>query len=82
MAKRVERQHTCGYAPLPGPFEGVAVTTEQMYLVVMVGIIAVISAIAIPSLFFKKCPQCGRRNRLDANTCAACGAALPEEPHV
>ncbi|HEX72428.1 MAG TPA: zinc-ribbon domain-containing protein [Candidatus Hydrogenedentes bacterium] len=54
-------------------------SSQTLYLVVMVGIIAVITAISVPSLFFKKCPKCGRRNLLKATACSACGTELP--PH-
>jgi ribosomal protein L40E len=50
-----------------------------LYLVIMVGIIALVTAVSVPSLFLKKCPHCGKRNGLEARICRACGADLPEE---
>jgi ribosomal protein L40E len=50
-----------------------------MYLAVMLGIIALVTAASIASLFFKKCPKCGVRNGLEARSCKKCGAAFPEE---
>jgi hypothetical protein len=49
------------------------------YLPVMLGIIALVTIVSVPSLFWKKCPSCGRRNILDAVTCQVCGAPFPEE---
>ena len=53
--------------------------TTTIYLLVMVGIIAVVTAVSVPSLFFRKCPACGKRNAVDADRCRACSAALPQE---
>lgn len=53
--------------------------STEVYLWVMVGIIAVVTCISVPSLFWKKCPQCGKRNGLDATVCKACGADYPED---
>jgi len=50
-----------------------------IYLAVMLCVIAVVTALSVPSLFFKKCPRCGARNGLDAATCKRCDAAFPEE---
>ena len=52
--------------------------SANLYLAVMVGIIALVSAISVPSLFSKRCPQCGKRNALDAHACKACGHSFPE----
>lgn len=49
----------------------------NVYLAVMVAIILFITLISVPSLFLKKCPQCGRRNPVDAAECKACGGELP-----
>ena len=51
-----------------------------MYLVVMLGIIVLVCAASVPSLFFKRCPNCSARNGIEARTCRKCGAAFPEEP--
>ena len=53
--------------------------STEVYLWVMVGIIALVTFISVPSLFLKKCPSCSRRNGLDAKICKACGAAFPED---
>jgi|GEM_PF-580929 len=50
-----------------------------LYLAVMLGIIAVVTGVSVPSLFRKKCPTCGARNGLDARMCKKCGAAFSEE---
>ena len=52
---------------------------STVYLVIMVGVIALATAVSVPSLFWKKCPKCGRRNSLDARTCKHCNAALPDD---
>ncbi len=50
-----------------------------VYLVVMTGIIAVVTLVSVPSLFARNCPGCGKRNRVDARRCRACGAELPPD---
>lgn len=50
-----------------------------VYLVVMVGVIALISAILLPALFWKKCAECGSRSIVDATSCKRCGCEFPEE---
>ncbi len=47
-----------------------------LYMVVMLGIIAVVGAVSVPSLLRQKCPKCGQRNLLDAKECTACKASL------
>lgn len=49
------------------------------YLVMMTGIIAVVTLVSVPSLFARKCPGCGKRNRVDAPRCRGCGAELPPD---
>jgi len=44
----------------------------------MVGIIALVTLISVPSLFVKRCPKCGRRNFLDVRACKYCGAVFQE----
>lgn len=50
-----------------------------MYLYAMLAVIAIVSLIAAPSLFRKKCHKCRARNGLDAKVCARCGEPFPEE---
>lgn len=50
-----------------------------LYLVVMVGIILTVVLISVPSLFTRRCPKCGHKNPLEAQTCRACGEAFPAE---
>ena len=51
---------------------------DVIYLMVMMGIIALICAASVPSLFFKKCAKCGRRNGIEAPVCKQCGTPFPE----
>jgi hypothetical protein len=46
----------------------------------MVGVIVLVTAISVPSLFWKKCSACGARNALDARACKQCHAPFPDEP--
>lgn len=50
-----------------------------MYLVVMVGVIALTALVALPALMFKRCPGCGKINLVDARVCRTCGHVFPEE---
>ena len=52
--------------------------SKTLYLVIMLGIIAVITIASVPSLFRKTCPKCGSRNWLEAKTCKQCGTAFRE----
>ena len=69
--------NTCTAKPDTAAVESVSVSST-IYLVIMVGIIALVTAVSVPSLFWKKCPACGKHNHLDAETCKACGAEFPE----
>ncbi len=51
---------------------------DVLYLMVMMVIIALICAAIVPSLFFKKCAKCGRRNGIEAPVCKQCGTPFPE----
>ena len=51
----------------------------KIYLFVLLGVIALVTVIAVPSLFRKKCMKCGARNPLDATECGGCGAPFTEE---
>ncbi len=57
----------------------IGLLSSTLYLVIMVGIIALVTLVSVPSLFLRKCPECGKRNSLEAPVCRSCGAALPEE---
>jgi len=52
--------------------------SKTLYLVIMLGIIAVITIASVPSLFRKACPKCGMKNWLEAKACKQCGAPFPE----
>jgi len=52
---------------------------KTVYLAVMLGVIAVMCAVTIPSLFRKKCSECGARNSLDATACVRCKKPFPAE---
>jgi len=53
--------------------------TANLYLALMLGVMAVCLIVSIPSLFRKKCPNCGVRNGLDAKTCKSCQVPFAEE---
>ncbi len=50
-----------------------------LYLVVMVGVMLVVVLISVPSLFTKRCPQCGHKNPLEASRCRSCERDFPPE---
>lgn len=52
--------------------------TPTVYVAVMLGVILLITIAVTPSLFRKKCSECGARNSLDAKTCAKCGAPFAD----
>ncbi|MBI5095664.1 MAG: hypothetical protein HZB26_24915 [Candidatus Hydrogenedentes bacterium] len=52
---------------------------EGMYLYAMLAVIVIVTVIAAPSLFRKKCRSCGARSGLDAKTCGKCGQPFPDE---
>ena len=56
----------------------IVLSGSTVYLIVMMSIIAVICAASVPSLFFKKCAKCGKRNGIEATSCKECGTAFPE----
>lgn len=53
--------------------------SDNMFLLVMVGVIVVIFSFAVPSLIRKRCPSCGTKNGLDASKCVKCGHEFPSE---
>jgi len=50
-----------------------------IYIAVMLGVIGLMTALAIPSLFWKKCRACGAKNGLDAEVCKRCNAPFPRD---
>lgn len=45
----------------------------------MVGVIAILTAFFVPTLFWKRCSECGARNALDAAECKTCEHPFAEE---
>ncbi len=52
--------------------------SSNLYLVIMLGVIFLITAVSVPSLFRKKCPRCGAKNWIEAKVCKKCGVAFQE----
>ena len=52
--------------------------SSNLYLAIMLGVILTITAVSIPSLFRKKCPNCGSKNWIEAKVCKKCGVAFQE----
>lgn len=50
-----------------------------LYVALMLGIMAVVLMVTVPSLLWKKCEKCGDRNGLDATECRACEHPFPKE---
>lgn len=44
----------------------------------MLGVIGVVSVVAVATLFHKRCAQCGAKNGLDATVCQVCGAPFDD----
>lgn len=65
------RGHIGGHGRLKG-------VSPSAYLIVMLLVIVVSFAIAVPSLLLKKCPRCGARNGLDARSCRNCQAPFAD----
>ena len=53
--------------------------SDSTYLVIMVGIIAVVALVSVPGLFRKRCPDCGTWNSLEASNCSHCPHVFPED---
>jgi hypothetical protein len=51
--------------------------SSTAYLIVMVGIIAVVAAVATPALILKRCARCGRFALVDTPECRRCGQQFP-----
>ncbi|MBX7254886.1 MAG: hypothetical protein K1Y02_00900 [Candidatus Hydrogenedentes bacterium] len=49
------------------------------YVLVMLGVIALIGVLVVPALIRKRCAKCGARNSLDAKTCVKCDAPFPDD---
>ncbi len=49
------------------------------YVLVMLGIVALIGVLVVPALIRKRCTKCGERNPLDAESCAKCNAPFPDD---
>jgi formate dehydrogenase maturation protein FdhE len=49
------------------------------YLFIMVSIIAIITLISIPPLFFPKCKFCGRRNNISRVYCKHCNKRIEQD---
>lgn len=52
--------------------------SDGLYLTLMLGALAVLIAILVPTMFFVRCSGCGARNGLDASVCRKCGAEMPQ----
>ncbi len=52
---------------------------DSPYLYIMLGIIVVVTAVSVPSIFRPKCPKCANRNWVSAKQCGQCGAELDAE---
>jgi len=52
--------------------------SSTTYLAIMLGIIAVLTAVSVPSLLRKRCPKCGVKNALEAQRCKQCGFPFPD----
>ena len=52
---------------------------SALYLIIMLGVVAVVALISVPSLIRQKCHKCGARNSLEATHCIRCGVPFPRE---
>ena len=52
--------------------------SSGLYLLLMLGTIAVLVIIIVPALTLKKCGSCGSQNILDAEMCRKCGHPFSE----
>lgn len=50
-----------------------------MYVIIMLGLMALVGVACVPALLRKNCPACGARNRLDAVLCSKCRAPFSDE---
>mgnify|MGYP006915947759 CR=1 FL=1 len=52
--------------------------SDAMYLTLMLGSLAIIIAILVPTMFFTRCRNCGAFNGLDCERCRKCDRVLPK----
>lgn len=50
-----------------------------VYVSLLLGAMAVMVAVTVPAVMFKKCGKCGIRNGLDATACKGCANPFPED---
>lgn len=48
------------------------------YVVIMLSVMAYVTAIVVPSLFRRRCRVCGGRSPMDASRCRRCGESFPD----
>ena len=51
---------------------------NDLYLVVMVSIVVLVTGIGAWELLLVRCPACGARNVIDSTRCRRCGKCLTE----
>lgn len=54
--------------------------SSTLYLLLMVGIIAVVAAVVTPALILKRCAHCHARALIDTPRCRRCGQDFPPAP--
>lgn len=52
--------------------------SDGMYLTLMLGALALLIAILVPTMFFAHCKNCRAWNSLDALQCRKCNQELPQ----
>ena len=50
--------------------------SDGIYVVIMLSVVLVVGIVCVPSMFRRKCAECGKNNPLDATRCVACGEPL------
>lgn len=56
----------------------VVAVSDGMYLTLMLGALALLIAILVPTMFFAHCKNCRAWNSLDALQCRKCNQELPQ----
>jgi ribosomal protein L40E len=51
---------------------------HAVYLAVMVGVMALVTVVCVPSLLRRRCRACGARNSLESDLCSRCGTPFPD----